>query len=183
MVVGTAAFWRSLPEYWVAIQVYELDAKPRGLSFTHFLPRMLVKVLPVVLTSILLAAAMLVSRKSELHRERMLYALSAPLAMMLMNLDIGYGTVSYEYHTVTTLGLLPVIVVWIEREQFVPRWFKAIASGAFGVLLCIAFRTFQYAPPFDSAGMAKVYAWFTALFFGFCAYIIVGPLRGQLRHA
>jgi hypothetical protein len=180
MVVGTAVFWKSIPEYWVAIQMYEINAKPRGLSFTHFLPRMLVKVLPVIVTSVLLAAALFVSRKSAVHRQRMLYALSAPFSMMLLNLDIGYGTVTYEYHTVTTLGVLPGLVVWIEREPFVPRWFKALVTGTFGVLLCIAFRTFQYAPPFDSVAMAKVYAAFTALFFAFCAYVVFGPMRGSV---
>jgi len=54
---------------------------------------------------------------------------------------------------------------------------KVVTTGGFGLLLCIAFRTFQYAPPFDSVAMARVYAAFTLLFFAFCAYAIFGLTR------
>lgn len=165
MVLGTLAFWSEVREYWHSIEVFELNAKPRGNTFQHLLPRSWTKALPVLGTVIVGGLTLLLARSRE-DRTRLLSATSVPFALMLMNLAICFGTVSYEYHTVSTLGLLPGLVIWSEREPLVPRWLKASSCALVVVFLAVAFRTFQFRGPFDGVAMTKAYAVFTLLFFG-----------------
>lgn len=179
MVVGTAVFWRGVVEYWASIEVFEINARPRGISFTHFLPRPVAKVLPVIVTLLVGVPALWVARSSEAQRERLLFAVSAPFSVLLMNLATCYGTISYEYHTVALLGIWPGLVVWVEREPLVDRRLKLVTCVTFGALLCVAFRTFHYSTEFDSKAMTQAYAAFSVAFFGVCAYIVYGVTRSR----
>jgi hypothetical protein len=174
MIIGTAVFWRGVVEYWASIEVFEINAKPRGISFTHFLPRPVAKVLPAVITLLIGVPALWVARASEAQRSQLLFAVSAPFSVLLMNLATCYGTISYEYHTGALLGILPGLVVWAEREALVHRGLKLLTCVAFGALLCVAFRTFHYSTEFDSKAMTQAYAAFSVVFFGVCAYIVYG---------
>jgi hypothetical protein len=162
----------------VSIQVFEINAKPRGVTFTHFLPRLVAKVLPALVTLLVGLTALWVAR-SESHRNRALFAISGPFAILLMGLAACYGTISYEYHTVTLLGLLPGLVVWVEREPVVTRSLKLLTCVVFAALLCVAFRTFQFGTEFDSKWMTQAYAAFCAVFLGLCMYILLGPLKAE----
>jgi len=172
MVLGTVLFWRGLLEYWSSIQVYELDALPEGLTLQHFVPRLVAKMAPVAVT---LSCALFVVARYRSHRERaqVFVAISAPFALALANLAVCFATISYEYHTVTTLGMIPCLVLWTEKEPSVPTRVKAVTCVAFGTLLVVTFRVFGLNNLFDSVAMARVYSFFTLLFFGLCAYTIL----------
>jgi glycosyl transferase family 87 len=170
MALGTAAFWHSVGEYWYTIRVFELEAKPRGITFMYYLPRSIAKVLPVVVTVLVVGVAWLSGRKRASNDE-MLQAMAVPVAILILSLTTCYGTVSYEYHTVTLLGATPGLIVWLERERAVPLWVKAAAAGGFGVFLCVAFRTFQIEPPFDARAMTRVYGVFSAYMLAICMLV------------
>jgi hypothetical protein len=178
MAIGTAIFWRSVREYWTSIEVFEINARPLGLTFTHFLRRTFAKVLPVVVTLVVAIPGLWVAR-SERHQSQLLFAVSAPLSILLMILATCYGTISYEYHTVALLGMWPGLVVWVEREPFLGKPVKLLTCVLFGALLCVAFRTFHFSTAYDSRAMTKVYAAFSPLFLGLCLYTIWGPLRSE----
>jgi hypothetical protein len=182
MVIGTAIFWRSVREYWTTIEVFEINARPLGLTFTHFLQRKVAKVLPVVVTLLVAIPGLWVAR-SERHKNQLLFALSAPLSILLMNLATCYGTISYEYHSVALLGMWPGLVVWTEREPFLGKPLKLLTCVLFGALLCVAFRTFHFSTEYDSRAMTKAYAAFSFLFFCVCVYTICGPMRSERNEA
>jgi hypothetical protein len=172
MVMGTMLFWREVGEYWYSIERFEINAKPRGLTFQHFVPRLVAKVIPVMVTLVVMGLALARARSVE-ERGQLLFAISVPFAITLMNLAICYGTVSYEYHTVSALGIIPGLVVWTEKESFVSTWLKTLTCAAFGVFLCLAFRVFMFTGRFNSVAMTLVYAEFTAFFFGLCTYALL----------
>jgi hypothetical protein len=170
MALGTAVFWHSVGEYWYTIRVFELDAKPRGITFMYYLPRSLAKLLPILATLLVGATAWLCARERT-DSDTMLQALAVPFSILILSLTTCYGTVSYEYHTVTLLGTTPGLIVWLERERGVPLWLKAALACGFGLFLCIAFRTFQIEPPFDARAMTRVYAVFCAYMLAICGLV------------
>jgi len=178
-VVGTLPFWRGLTEYWTTIEVYEIRAVPFGLTLQYFLPRAVARTAPIAMT-LAVAALALVRSRSAAERARLLAEVSAPFAIALMGLAICFGTLSYEYHTVATLGLIPALVLWIEGVERVPERIKAVACAAGGLFLVIVFRTYGFGTYFSSPGtktvngfgtflgpkgMTGVYAAFTLVFF------------------
>ena len=116
--------------------------------------------------------------------------MSAPFAVALTGLSICFGTMSYEYHTVALLGLVPVLVLWIERSPDVEPRVKAAATVALAVLLAVTFRVyglgtyFKDGPPdmyhgFGSwirpPSMTAVYAAFAVLFFALSLRACLAP--------
>jgi glycosyl transferase family 87 len=172
MAIGTAVFWRELGEYWYAIRVFEIDAEPRGISLQHYLPRPVVKLLPVVVTAAISGLALWRAR-AEPQREVLLLALSAPFSMLLLGLAACYATTSYEYHSVALLGAIPGLVVWLERDSAVPPRIKLLVTVGFALFLCVAFRTFQLAPPFNSSWMTRNYIVFNLAMFIICSGIVM----------
>lgn len=141
MAAGTFPFWESLKEYWTTIQVYEIDAAPHGLTLQYFMPRAVARAMPLLLMALVGGFAFFKFRSAQ-QRDAMLRQLCAPYAIAMMNLAICFGTLSYEYHTVAGLGLLPVFAVWLERAEAVSLGIKTFTSVLYGALLLMAFRVY-----------------------------------------
>jgi hypothetical protein len=183
MALGTLAFWRELAEYWQSIRVFEVDAKPRGLTLQHYLPRPLARLLPALVAGAIGGLALRRAR-TPARREALLFALSAPVSILLMALAACYAATSYEYHSVALLGAVPGLIVWLEKDGMVPVWIKATVTFGFALFLCVAFRTFQVElPPFDSNWMTRNYAAFSVLMLMLCNAIIVRASLPPLAEA
>jgi hypothetical protein len=159
------------------------------VTLQHFLPRPAARAAPVLLTLAVAAFAWWRSRTAE-DRARRLGQVSGPFAVALMGLSICFGTMSYEYHTVALLGLIPALVLWIERSQGVEPRVKAAAAVALAVLLGVTFRVyglgtyFKDAPPDMYHGFASwirppamtaVYAAFAVLFLALSLRACLAP--------
>jgi hypothetical protein len=172
MALGTFLFWSELKEYWGTIRYYELDSEPMGLTLEAYLPRLWAKAMPVILTACL-ATVVLVRSRSAAARARILGASSLPFALALTNLTVAYVAESFEYHTVTMLAMVPVLVVWAEREPWVSRRLKAFVAVVFALFLLIAFRVFGPGNLVDVFIINALYAGCALLFFGVSIYIAV----------
>ena len=170
-VVVTLCFWRELPEYWASIKLWELDMKPSGLTFQHLLPRAVARVLPLLVPTVMAALVWVRVDKRE-ARVRVLRSISFPAALILVIQSICFSTLSFEYHTVTLLAMIPAIVVWIERDPCVPGALKAVTAFSFGLLLLVTFRVLGFGSLFDSFGMTVVDALFAVLLFLECGCIV-----------
>jgi hypothetical protein len=169
-VVATLCFWHDLPEYWVSITAWEINMRPSGLTFQHLLPRTLTRALPLLIPVVLAALVWLRTDRREV-RVQALRSLSFPAALTLVFQSICFSTLSFEYHTVILLAMIPALVVWIEREIYVSVALKAFTAFAFAVLLPVTFRVFGFTSLLDSVGMTKVYALFGLLFFVESVYL------------
>jgi hypothetical protein len=175
MLLGTLPFWQELVDYWRTIRIYEIEATPYGLTLQHFLPRWLARSLPIAMT-LIIAGLSLIRFRSPTDRALILQRISVPFAIALMNLAVCFGTLSYEYHTVATLGMIPVLVIWTRRAQGVPNWLKASTCAAFGLFLLVAFRIYGFGAVTPER-MTVIYAGFALLFFASCVYTITQPKR------
>jgi hypothetical protein len=169
---GTLVFWRGVQEYWVTIRVYELEATPFGLTFQYFLPRMWAKLVPVLLT-LSLALLVFIRAPSEEGRSRVFFAISGPFSLALMQASVCFGTLSYEYHTVSMLGALPGLVIWTEKAGGVSERIKAVTCFAFGLFSIIAFRLFGLTELFDPMRMTGAYAASMLFFYAVCVYVVL----------
>ncbi len=176
--VVTALFYKEVKEYWHTIQVYELDAEPYGLTLQYFLPRVPAKLTPILAT-LLPALAIWAWKPARVQRAAVFRAIAVPFSLALMNLSICFGTLSYEYHTVATLGMLPGVVVWLEREPLVSLRLKLLTAGLYGAFLIVAFRVFEQAVSLEPKQMSGVYAGCTLLLLA----LGVPMLRGAARRA
>ena len=173
MLLATLAFGSGLKEYWPTIQKFEIGAKPFGLTLQNFMPRWAAR---SVFPAVTLAAAALVrvAGRSPAERGRLFAAIGLPFALALSCLSICFGTLSYEYHAVTLLGLIPAVVVWTSREPGVSRRGKSVTCGVFAVFLCVAFRVVTLYV-FSPVIMTAVYIAAALLFLGVCAGIVASP--------
>lgn len=175
MALGTGLFWKAIEEYWVTIRVYELDTTPYGLSFQHFLPRLAAKLAPVIAT--LAVSLLVVVRVPPASRPIVLPRIGVPFALALANMAVCFGTLSYEYHTVSLLGMVPGLTAWIERESVSPR-IKAVVAAVFGGFLLVAFRTFGLTV-ISFVTLTAIYGGVALFFLGVCGYLVAsGPLEG-----
>jgi hypothetical protein len=175
MVAATVAFWPELKECWVAIRAYEIDATPVGITLQNFMPRWLARCAPLAIT-LAVAALIQISGSTRDDRTRVFESIGVPFALALINLSVCFGTVSYEYHTVSTLGMIPAVVVWTMKESRVSDRLKAITCGAFGIFLCVVFRLQLPLKDFGPAAMTAVYLATTLFFLGVCARIALAPI-------
>jgi Glycosyltransferase family 87 len=175
-LLSTVVFWGSLHEYWESIRFFELNVRPSGLSLRYLLPRLPARLLPVALT---LGLAILVWARagSASERSRLLGDVGAPFAVVLTNLAICYPTFSYEYHTVTALGMLPALVVWTEKATHVPVWVKAVTCALYAVLLIVAFRLLDQLVVLSPRTMSIIYVVFSALFLAICVHVVLAHKR------
>jgi len=169
VLLGTLPFWAGLKELWPSIVVYEVRAKPFGLTLQNFFPRWAARSVPPLIT---VAAAALVraAGRSREARARAFESIAPPFALALASVSICFGTISYEYHTVTLLGMIPVIVVWTLKEPDVSDRIKAVTCAVFGGFLCVAFRL----APMQSLSpvvMTAVYCVCALVFLGVCVRI------------
>ena len=171
--LATAVFWKGVADYWYTIQVFEIDAQTYGLTLQHFMPRAVAKAAPVVVT-LAFGVWVLLRARSSGERITSFRSVSAPFALGLTNLGVCFGTLSYEYHTVTTLGMLPGLVVWTCRTDDVAAWVKSFVCGAFGVFVVVAFRTFDpvFKPAPEAATMSGWYVLFALVFFSISGHVL-----------
>jgi hypothetical protein len=171
MAVGTFAFWQGLHEYWPTIQKYEIYAEPGGVTFQWFLPRTVVKLIPVVLT--LAVAGMIFARaRSTVERRQLLLAIIAPFSLALMCVAICFGTLSYEYHTVSLLGVIPGVVVWLERAPLVSARLRIAVALGFGLFVPYAFRVYGFGDLLAPRTVTQLYACMAFYAFVLCGVII-----------
>ena len=171
MLGCTLVFWRSLQEYWVSIRYFDLDAKPLGLTLRYFLPRVPAKAVPVILT-LGLGALTWAGARSRDARSARLVDVGAPFALALVAVATCFPTLSYEYHSVTPLGLVPAVVVWAEKATGVGARVKVITAAAFGLFLVIALRIPNLLIALSPRAMTIVYLTFAALCTGVCVDIV-----------
>lgn len=172
VILGTFAFWSGLREYWPTIRMFEIDAQPYGLTLQHFLPRWPAKLVPLALTGAMVSLV-LFAGATDATRTRLFRAVSLPFALALLNVTVCFGTLSYEYHTVSTLGMIPAMVVWTVTEAGVSDRVKALTCGCFGGFLCVAFRVLAPLKRFDPVMMTSAYLFSALVFFGICVYVAV----------
>lgn len=172
MAVGTFAFWQGLHEYWPTIQKYELNADPGGITFQWFLPRTLVKLIPVVLT-LAVASFIWARAHTTIERRQLLLAVIGPFSLSLMCVAICFGTLSYEYHTISLLGILPGVVVWIERAPQVSTRLRLAVAAGFGLFLPYGFRVYGFGDLLDPRGVTELYGWLAFYEFLLCGLIVL----------
>jgi hypothetical protein len=165
MVLVTVVFWSELKGYWEAVQFYELDATPLGLSLEAHLPRPLAKGMPVIIAGSL-ATIVLLRGRSPGARARILGSSCLPAALALTNVAVCYQATSYEYHTMTTLAMVPFLVVWTERERWVSCRLKALICTVFALVLVVVFRAYPPGKVIDVTKLNALYALSALLFFG-----------------
>jgi hypothetical protein len=102
------------------------------------MPRSVARLAPVAVTALVLAPILRSFRGAERHAA--LVAVGGPAALALTNLSVCFGTLSWEYHTVTTLGTISVLVLWTELAPWASRRIKALTCGAYCAFLVVAFR-------------------------------------------
>jgi len=169
VALATGPFWRGIQEYWASLRFYEVDPAPYGLTLQNFLPRIWTKLAPVLATASVTIFALV--RFPTVDRPRILAAISAPFALALTNLSVCFGTISYEYHTVATLGMVPALIVWLEADSAVPVRTKLVTSAAFGLFLIVAFRLFGLTA-LSFVTMTWIYLVLALFFLGVCGYTI-----------
>jgi hypothetical protein len=167
--LGTGLFWRGVLEYWTSLRFYELNSSPCGLTLQNILPRFWTKLAPILATASVAIFALI--RFPTADRPRILRAISAPFALALVNFAICFGTCSYEYHTVATLGMVPALIVWLEAAPELPAQTKVATSAAFGLFLIVAFRLFGLTA-LGHVTMTGIYLALALFFLGVCAYTI-----------
>jgi hypothetical protein len=183
MGLATVVFWSELKEYWGTIEYYELDSEPIGLTLEAYLPRPWAKAMPVIITACL-ATVVLVRSRSAAARARILGASSLPFALALTNLTVCYVAESFEYHSVTTLAMVPVLVTWVEREPWVSRRLKGFIGVVFALFLVTVFRVYGPGNLVDVFILNALYVSCALLFFGISIYIALAvpvprPLPSQ----
>ncbi|HET8935618.1 MAG TPA: hypothetical protein VFN67_19350 [Polyangiales bacterium] len=172
MAIGTFSFWQGVMEYWPTIQKYEINAEPNGVTFEWFLPRLAVKIIPVMLT--LIVAGLIWKRgRSALERRQLLLAVAAPYAIALMCVSICFGTLSYEYHTVAMLGVTPGFVVWLERAPIVRERMRLAAAIGFAIFMPYAYRVFGFGDLYDPQTMTLLYAALASYMLFVCTVIVL----------
>jgi hypothetical protein len=171
-LLATAIYFRELPEYWATVRIYDLNAQPWGLTLRHFLSPLMTKVAPFGVTAFIGGLAFM-ARPSKEDRLRTLVSISVPFALAIMTLAVCFVTLSYEYHTVTMLGMLPGYVIWVERARFVSQATKTLVGLVYGVLLVVGFRIFGLRELLDARDMTAAYATATLVFMCISTYIIV----------
>jgi hypothetical protein len=172
MAAATFGFWQGVLEYWPTIQKYEINAEPNGVTFEWFLPRLVVKAIPVVLT-LIVAGLIWLRGRSALERRQLLLSVAAPFSVALMSVAICFGTLSYEYHTVAMLGVVPGFVVWLERAPLVRERLRLVAAVGFTVFLPYAFRVFGFGDELDPPTMTKLYGMLAAFMLGVCCTVVL----------
>jgi hypothetical protein len=173
IVLGTLPFWRGLTEYWTTIKVYEIDAEPLGLTLQHFFSRNVSRALPVIMTVCVAGLCWLRGRTPN-EREALLRQVAVPFAVALANLAICFGTLSYEYHTVTTLGMIPLLIVWVRWARGVPLWLKVSASLVYFGFQFVAFRSFGFVGVL-AIELTEIYIRVALFFFLVCLYLTLRP--------
>jgi len=183
MAAGTFSFWQGVMEYWPTIQKYEINADPGGITFEWFLPRTIVKAIPVLLT-LIVAGLIWLRGRSVTERRQLLLAVAAPYSVALLCVATCFGTLSYEYHTVAMLGVMPGFVVWLERAPIVRERMRLAAALGFAVFLPYAFRVFGFGDLYDPQTMTKLYATLALYMLTVCSVIILRaspPLTATTR--
>ena len=142
------------------------------------MPRIWTKLAPILATASV--ALFVLVRFPAIERPRILTAISAPFALSLTNLSICFGTISYEYHTVATLGMVPALIIWLEAETEVPARAKIATAAAFGLFLIVAFRLFSLTA-LGYVTMSWIYLVLALFFLCVCAYTIHTARRFLLR--
>jgi hypothetical protein len=170
LATATFAFWTGLHEYWHTIQVYELEAPAFGLTLQHFLPRLLTKAAPAVAAA---ALTLVLLWKGGRSRAARFAAAAPPFALALGNLTICFATVSYEYHSVTSLGLIPALLVWVSQADAVPRAVRAAVAASYGLFLVVVFRTLDAAVTLDPRSLTILYAIFAVIFLASAINVVV----------
>jgi hypothetical protein len=122
---------------------------------------------------LLIAALAFRASRSGQDRTAALVEVSAPFSMALMNMAVCYGTLSYEYHTVSTLGMMPGLVLWVQKSQARPG-LKALVCGAFAVFVVIAFRTYGFGSSLSPQTITALYIAAAVLFFGVASAVVTG---------
>jgi hypothetical protein len=179
LAVATALFWREVREYLDSLQHYELGETPNGVSLQLILPRFWARAAPVLLT-LAVSIAMLGFIRSGRERYRIFVSISLPFALALANLALSFGTLSFEYRTVSLLGLIPPLVVWVESEPWVSIRSKGFTCAAFGLFLVLTFRVFGFSEEtVTCVDITRLYAGFALLFFGQCLGLLVTLIRAS----
>jgi hypothetical protein len=98
-----------------------------------------------------------------------------------MCVAICFGTLSYEYHTVSLLGVIPGVVVWLERAPLVSTRLRIAVALGFGLFLPYAFRVYGFGDLLDQRTVTELYACMAFYAFVLCCMIVVSSSPALAR--
>jgi hypothetical protein len=141
LVASALIFAGDLPAYWISLHHWEQEMKPTEISLEQFLPGIVVKGLPVLCT---LGFALLCWLRGRLRGdgEKALQAAAVPFALGLGVMLLWVPRMAYEYRVASLLGLLPILMVWLDRG-LVPLRLRQATALLFGLYCLFAFRVFD----------------------------------------
>lgn len=127
-----AALFVCLPEagitFFDGVQRQELNSRSNGLSLVLFLPRPVVKLLPLAL-----AALGGIGLRGRAATDPALVPFAAGAAILLL----GYPTIAHDYSVPSLLGFLPLVAYWA-RTGIPSERLGALANAAFALFLVLA---------------------------------------------
>jgi len=131
-VATFAALFVCLPEAGLAffdgVQRQELTSRSNGLSLVLFLPRPVVKLLPLAL-----AVIGAIGLRGRAPSDPALVPFAAGAAILLL----GYPTIAHDYSVPSILGFLPLVAYWA-RSGAVSDRLGSLASATFALFLLLA---------------------------------------------
>jgi hypothetical protein len=172
LVSSALVFARDLPEYWVSLRHWELEVVPLEISLEQFLPAVVVKGMAVLCT---LGFALLCWWRGRRGADgtKILQAAVVPFAIGLGIMMLWLPKMAYEYRMATLLGLLPILMVWLDRGLVSIRLRQATAF-LFGLFCLVAFRVLDLnGTLLSSPQMLFLYIPTAFAFLGLAGYIVL----------
>jgi MFS family permease len=176
MVLTAIIFLPEVKEYWPSLQRYEFDARPFGISFMYFMPRVAAKGLQIISCGLVIVLTLLLHRGDE-GRLAAFKAISFPFALTMFIQGMCYGTISFEYRIVSIFGLLPAYLLWMEKGGIQSTPVKAAMTAFFALFLLVSFRIGYFLiwdlPTLSSPAMSASYLASSAVTLIFTCYISI----------
>jgi hypothetical protein len=171
LVTSALVFVGDLSEYWPSLRELMREMQPTEISLEQFLPGFIVKGLAVVCT-LGFAVLCFVRRRRGEDGLVALQAAVVPFALGLCVMTLWLPRMAYEYRVASLLGLLPVLIMWLDRG-LVPVRLRQITAGLFGLFCLVAFRVFDLRGTFlTSPQMLLFYVPTAFAFLGLAVHIL-----------
>jgi hypothetical protein len=176
MVLTIIIFLPEVKEYWPSLQRYEFNARPAGISFMYFMPRLAAKALQITSCGLVIVLTLLLHRGNN-HRLAAFKAISFPFALTMFIQGMCYGTISFEYRIVSIFGLLPAYLLWMEQGGIRSTPVKVTMTAIFALFLFISFRVGYFLiwdlPTLIAPAMSAFYLASSAVTLIFTCYLSV----------
>ncbi len=177
VILSIILFPTEIKQYWPSLQRYEFMAKPTGVTFMYFMPKLAAKTVQIICAALLMTFLLISTAKNPRIRPELFKQISLPFAMAMFIQGICFGTISYEYRIVSLLGLIPCLLIWLSIVEQVDFRIKVLVTVLFATFMLTAFRVFYFwiwqIPTWQASGMTVVYLCFSLFFLAISFYIIL----------